>query len=172
MRLPSSSDWSGTCGFRLYPTDDFSSGPSLALLTPVAGGAALALDYTWRHPEQGEQAGHLVLSRADDDGTVTAAWTDSFHQAPEVRTLRGTAGDGMSEGTANAIADGVPAGHPVAGEGVAVGMEYSGWGWTVAVRLQGGTLAMVMQNVVPAGVEGADPGPYDAMRAAWTRTDA
>ena len=38
------------------------------------------------------------------------------------------------------------------------------------MRLQNGTLAMVMQNVVPEGVEGAEPGPYDVMRAAWTRT--
>lgn len=160
MSLPSATDWTGTCGFRLYPTDEFSSGPSAARLTPVAGGAGLALDYTWVHPDQGEQAGHLVIGRPDDAGRVTAALTDSFHQAPEIRVLEGASSS--SEGDA----------HPVEGEGVAVSMEYSGWGWTVAVRLQGGTLAMVMQNVIPEGVEGAEPGAYDVMRVAWTRTDA
>ena len=35
--------WTGTCGFRMLPTDDFAQGPSTARLTEVAGGAALAL---------------------------------------------------------------------------------------------------------------------------------
>ncbi|WP_248123058.1 hypothetical protein [Micrococcus lacusdianchii] len=171
MSLFPATDWSGTCGFRLLPGDDFSSGPSSARLTPVAGGVALALDYTWTHPEQGEQAGHLVIGRPDDDGRVTASFADSFHQAPEIRVLDGTAAGGEPTTEAPAAVDPV-ASHPITGEGLAVSIDYSGWGWTVAVRLQGGTLAMVMQNVVPEGVPGAEPGPYDVMRAAWTRTDA
>lgn len=163
MTLPASTDWSGTCGFRLRPTDTFSSGPSAARLTPVAGGAALALDYTWVHPEQGEQAGHLVLGRPDDAGRVTAAWTDAFHQAPEVRVL---------EGAVPAPAAGTSSAHPIEGEGVALSMDWPGGGWMVAVRLQGGTLAMVMQNEIPEGVPGVTPGAYDVMRAAWRRAGA
>lgn len=169
MSLFPATDWSGTCGFRMFPTDGFASGPSAARLTPVAGGAALALDYTWVHPEQGERAGHLVIGRPDDAGRVTASLTDDFHQAPEIRVLEGVAEAG-SAGEAAPISTDPISTHPISGEGVAVSMEYSGWGWTVAVRLQNGALAMVMQNVVPEGVEGAEPGPYDVMRAAWTRT--
>lgn len=171
MSLYPATDWSGTCGFRLQPGDDFSSGPSAARLTPVAGGAALALDYTWTHPEQGEQAGHLVIGRPDDAGRVTASLTDSFHQAPEIRVLEGAAAEGAPTTEAPAAVD-LVASHPICGEGVAVDAADEDGGWTVAVRLQGGTLAMVMQNVVPEGVPGAEPGPYDVMRAAWTRTDA
>ena len=172
MSLLDPTDWTGTCGLRLYPTDDFATDVSEARLTPVAGGAALALDYTWRHPERGAQAGHLVLGRPDDDGTVTAAWTDTFHQAPEIRTLTGVHTE-ATDATPAPSPDGDPVTtHPVSGDGVAVAMGYGGWGWTVAVRLQGGTLAMVMQNVVPEGVPGAVPGAYDVMRAAWTRPSA
>lgn len=148
--------WTGTNGFRLYPHEDFASGPSAATLTPVAGGTALALDYTWVHPEQGQQSGHLVIGSAHDDGTVTAAWTDTFHQSPEIRTLTGASATDRASGA-----------HPIDGEGIALDMEYLGWGWTIAVRRQEGMLAMMMQNVIPAGVEGAEPGPYDVMRAAW-----
>jgi hypothetical protein len=148
--------WTGTNGFRLYPHEDFASGDSTATLTPVAGGIALALDYTWVHPEQGEQSGHLVIGRPDDSGTVTAAWTDTFHQSPEIRTLQGAAAAGLAEDA-----------HPIDGEGVALDMEYMGWGWTIAVRREEGLLAMMMQNVIPEGVEGAEPGAYDVMRAAW-----
>lgn len=167
-----STAWTGTCGFRMLPTDDFAQGPSTARLTEVAGGAALTLDYTWVHPEQGEQAGHLVLGRPDDDGRVTVAFTDSFHQSPEVRVLEGTAARTEGGGDAGRDRGAGAAPHPIDGDGVAVTMEYSGWGWTVAVRRQGGRLAMMMQNVVPAGVEGAEPGPYDVMRAAWTPAGA
>lgn len=188
MSLFPSTDWSGTCGFRLYPTDEFSSGPSSARLTPVAGGAALALDYTWVHPEQGECAGHLVIGRPGDAGRVTASFTDDFHQASEIHVLQGVVAEelgapthapagatswlgGAGEADADSMASDPIGTHPISGEGVAVEMEYSGWGWTIAVRLRGGTLAMVMQNVIPQGVEGAEPGAYDVMRAVWTRTD-
>lgn len=174
MSLFPSTAWSGACGFRLLPSDDFADGPSTARLTPVAGGTSLALDYTWVHPEQGERSGHLVLGRPDDAGRVTASFTDDFHQAPEIRVLEGIAEAAPAgEAAPSSFSEADPlADHPICGEGVAVSMEYSGWGWTIAVRLQGGTLAMVMQNVIPAGVPGTTPGAYDVMRASWTRADA
>ncbi len=163
MSLSAPTSWSGTNGFRLYPTDEFSPGESTARLTPVAGDA-LALDYTWIHPEQGEQSGHLVLAHPDDDGRVTAAWTDSFHQNPEIRTLSGRSAATPTDDDGNPF-------HPITGEGLALSMGYDGWSWTIAVRLQGDTLAMMMQNVIPDGVPGAEPGPYDVMRAAWRPVD-
>ncbi|MDO4239057.1 hypothetical protein [Micrococcus sp.] len=171
MSLYPATDWSGTCGVRLYPGDDFSSGPSAARLTPVAGGAALALDYTWTHPERGEQAGHLVLGRADDAGRVTASLVDSVHQTPGVRLLSGAAGAPSSSGVGTGTGADPVASHPIAGEGLAVDAADEDGGWTVAVRLQGGTLALVLRTAPPPGDEGRRPEPYDVLRAAWRRTE-
>ena len=117
-----STAWTGTCGFRMLPTDDFAQGPSTARLTEVAGGAALALDYTWVHPEQGEQAGHLVLGRPDDGGRVTVAFTDSFHQSPEIRVPEGSAARTEGGGDAGRDRGAGAAPHPIDGDGVAVTM--------------------------------------------------
>ena len=141
-------DLTGSATFRLMPTEEFHEGPSTVAVATAARGRALVLAYTWRHPGDGEQSGWLVLGLPGDDGAVSAAWVDSWHQ-PDVIALTGRG----------------------SGSGATVGYEYApGWMWEVEVRVASAAteprLALVMRNVVPAG-EAEPTGPYDVMRADW-----
>lgn len=134
----------GTCAFRLLPTDELAPARSTLVVDEVAAGRASLLTYTWWHPDDGEQTGTLVLGRPAEDGAVTASWVDSWHQ-PDVVLLTGT------------------------GEAAAwsVGYDYApGWRWEVAVTVDAASVDMVMRNVVPEGQDGP-AGSYDVMRAHW-----
>ncbi|WP_374455099.1 hypothetical protein [Nocardioides sp.] len=137
--------WPGTADFRLMPTDDFSGGDSILEVADAARGRALRLDYTWPHPADGEQAGSLLLGVPTADGTVTAAWVDSWHQQ-DLATLVGTGDDSSAT----------------------VGYEYApGRRWEIEVRVGDSGVGVVMRSVVP----GDDDSPavtYDVMRAAWS----
>ena len=133
----------GTCAFRLMPTDDLVTAPSTLAVDAAAGGARL-LTYTWLHPEDGEQAGSLLLGVPAADGAVTAAWTDTWHQRDLTLLTGATRG-------------------PV----TTVGYDYAPrWRWEVDLELAA-VVKMVMRNVVPEGEDGT-AGPYDVMRARWT----
>jgi hypothetical protein len=137
-------DLSGTADFRMMPTDDAVEGYSTASTAGAAGGRALLLSYTWQHPEDGEQSGTLLLGLPADDGAVSAAWVDSWHQA-DVIALAGRATPG----------------------GAVVGYEYApGWSWEVELQVGRAGLGLVMRNVVPEGEDGPS-GPYDVMHAHW-----
>lgn len=151
-----SGSWTGTNGFRMYPHEEFSTAESSAVVTAVAGGTGVSVAYTWVHPTDGPQSGFLVIGEPGEDGTVTAALLDSWHQRTGPATLTGTRTE----------AD--PA------ERVHVEYDY-GQGWLWRIRLEpvfagdGTDLAMTMSNVVPEGVEGAPAGAYEVMTARWTR---
>ena len=127
------------------PTDGFAGSESTLEVAPTALGRALRLDYTWAHPEDGEQAGSLLLGVPGADGVVTAGWVDSWHQK-EPTLLSGT-------GSASSAS---------------VGYEYApGWRWEVEVRVSGPSVELAMRNVVPE----SDDTPavtYDVMRASWS----
>lgn len=131
----------GTCAFRLMPTDELTEALSSLVVEEVAAGRATLLTYTWWHPQDGEQTGTLVLGVPGDDGTVTASWVDSWHQ-PDVVLLTGR--------------DGV------------VGYEYApGWRWEVEVAAADGVVSMVMHTIVPER-DGEPAVRYDVMRASWS----
>lgn len=133
----------GTCAFRLMPTDDLVTAPSTLVVDAAAAGATL-LTYTWRHPEDGEQAGSLLVGAPAADGAVRAAWTDTWHQR-DLALLTGARRESVTT----------------------VGYDYApGWRWEVDVELAA-AVAMVMRNVIPEGQDG-QTGPYDVMRARWT----
>lgn len=133
----------GTCAFRLMPTDDLAAAPSALSVDAAAGGAQL-LTYTWLHPDDGEQAGSLLLGATAADGGVTAAWTDTWHQHDLTLLTGATRG-------------------PV----TTVAYDYApGWRWEIDLELAG-AVGMVMRNVVPEHQDGP-AGPYDVMRARWT----
>jgi hypothetical protein len=137
--------WSGTCAFRLMPTDELTGSASTLDVSVAAAGRALLLTYTWAHPQDGPQTGTLMLGVAGESGDVPAAWVDSWHQRDLVALT------GRSEGAA-----------------VTVGYEYApGWLWDIEIGASGGTISMVMHNVVPE----RDSSPavrYDVMRGSWS----
>lgn len=133
----------GTCAFRLMPTDDLVATPSTLAVDAAAGGARL-LTYTWLHPEDGGQAGSLLVGTPAADGAVAAAWTDTWHQR-DLTLLTGQ----------------------MRGPVTTVGYDYApGWRWEIDLQLAA-AVGMVMRNVVPEGEDGP-AGPYDVMRARWT----
>lgn len=139
---------SGTCSFRMFPTDSPVSAGSTMSATSVAGDRATCLHYTWEHPDDGAQSGELLLGRPGEDGVVTAGWVDSWHQG-SVTLLTGAATD----------------------RGARVSYEYApGWTWELDIAF-GAETELVMRNVIPEGVEGADPGPYDVMVARWAASE-
>jgi hypothetical protein len=138
-------EWSGTAAFRLMPTDELAGAGSTLHVVEVAAGRAVLQTYTWTHPEDGAQTGTLMLGVPGDEGAVSAAWVDSWHQR-DVATLTGR-GDATS---------------------ATVGYEYApGWQWEIEVVGGSATIEMVMYNVVPE--RDAEPAVrYDVMRASWS----
>lgn len=136
--------WSGTCAFRLMPSDALAPGASTATATAEADGWGWCLRYSWTHPDDGVQHGTLLLGSPAEEGGIQAAWLDSWHCKPELRLLTGS----------------------VVGDGVHLEMTYEGWGWTIDLRPAAPGLSMVMNNVIPPGHEGFE-GAYVVMDAAW-----
>ena len=137
--------WSGTCDFRLLPTDEFAGSASTLSVTEAAAGRALLLTYSWEHPEDGAQTGTLMLGVVGESGDVPAAWVYSWHQR-DVVALTGRG----------------------AGPALTVGYEDApGWRWDIEVGGSGGTTTIVMHNIVPE----RDSSPevrYDVMRGSWS----
>ncbi|WP_267489728.1 DUF86 domain-containing protein [Enemella dayhoffiae] len=140
-------DWNGSNGFRMMPTDPLSTGESRAHSAAEADSWGWSLRYTWMHPDDGPQSGTLLLAAPESDGTITAAWLDSWHQKPGLRLLTGTFADNTA----------------------ALEMECDGWFWRISVEATADELRMLMHNVIPDGFEGHEPGPYVVMDAHWTR---
>lgn len=145
----------GTCAFRLMPVDPLAEDVSSATVTRV-GGQGFTLDYTWRHPVDGEQRGVLLVGGTGEDGGVEAALFDTWHQQPGLMRLVGTR----------------------MGDRVGLGATYAEeWGWEVDVELGEDAVTMTMRNVVPESALAMLPpdsppmsaGPYDAMVASWVR---
>lgn len=141
---PPAAQWSGSNAFRLMPDDELAERRSSATSTMLhTGGKSWTLEYDWVHPADGTQSGILLIGSAGDDGQVTVAWTDSWHQQPTLGVLLGRFVDGTIE----------------------VEMDYApGWSWRIALRPGDDELSMVMHNVMPDLPDG-----YVVMDAAWAR---
>ena len=137
-------DGDGQYAFRMLPDDEFAGGSSCVSVDMVALGRAALVSYTWTHELDGDQSGTLLLGVPGEDGAVTAAWVDSWHQRDVVQ-LTGT---GSSTGAV-------------------VGYEYApGWTWEIEVTVEEGALSLVMRNGVPEH----DDGPaarYEVLRGRW-----
>ena len=141
--------WTGTNQFRLMPTDDASAAPAAATLSVDDAGTIATLAYTWTHPDDGPQSGHLMVGLGEEPATAQALWGDSWHQKPAVRVLRGTVLD----------------------DGVHLSCEYfDGWFWHIVLTAPDpATLRLQMDNTVP-GDDGRDGVSYWAMLADLHRT--
>jgi hypothetical protein len=131
------------------PDDKPAPGDSQATSSAEAAGWGWSLRYTWVHPDDGTQAGALLVSAPDDTGAVTAAWTDSWHQKPGLLVLAGTAD----------------------AESFDVSAEYApGWRWRISAEGGKDDLRLEMHNTVPP--RDGEPGrEYVVMRACWTEAD-
>ncbi|MDO5492284.1 MAG: hypothetical protein Q4F53_01565 [Nesterenkonia sp.] len=147
----------GTCSFRLMPFDRLVEGPSQVALQSI-GPSAVSVTYTWNHPDDGPQHGGLLIGAPDDDGTVEAAWFDTWHHQPALMRLHGTHTDA----------------------GISLSGTYAEeWGWLIALDLSADGAApsgMTMSNVIPESALATAPpdsppvtaGPYEVMVAAWS----
>ena len=143
--------WTGTNGFRLMPNDALSEAAATAELAVAAAGYDLVVRYTWVHPDDGLQEGVMLVGSPDDEGRVTVAWGDSWHQKPPIRIMDGTLVDGVLD----------------------VSADYGGgWRWTISVDgRRDDRLALTMHNVIPDEVATDDEpaGPYRVMVATFQR---
>jgi hypothetical protein len=138
--------WEGTNGFRLMPTDQLSEFPAQLTVMTAAGGYLTSVAYSWKHPEDGEQEGLLVIGNADENGSLVAMWGDSWHQKPAPMMLSG------SRGTDKTLE--------------LEGDYGGGWRWRVILdATDAESLEMRMDNVVPADQvpPGMPADPYPAM---------
>jgi hypothetical protein len=143
--------WSGSNGFRLMPGDELYEAAARAELIVAAAGYDLVLRYTWVHPADGPQDGVLLVGSPDDEGRVTAAWGDSWHQKPAIAVLNGSLIEGVLE----------------------VAADYGG-GWRWMISVDGGrddSLALTMHNVIPdeLATDQEPAGPYPVMVSAFQR---
>ena len=145
--------WAGTNGFRLMPGDPLAEFPATVTVTTAAGGHLTLVAYTWRHQDDGEQDGLLVIASAGEDGSLAALWGDSWHQKPAPMSLPGA-----------------PAGEAT----FAFAGDYGGgWGWRIVIdATDSENLRMRMDNVIPADRATAEKaaGPYPVMLMDVRRT--
>lgn len=137
--------WRGENGFRLMPFDDLHVAAATASGATAAAGADLVLRYTWVHAEDGPQDGVLLVG-SPDEGRLTAAWGDSWHQQPRLLSFAGTA----------------------TADGFDLTADYGGgWLWTISATAVDEHLALTMHNVIPAehATAEAAAGPYPVMVA-------
>ena len=125
----------GRSGFRLLPDDELQARPATGRVESAAAGNALLVRYEWEHPDDGQQAGILLIGSPDDEHGVHATWLDSWHQQPGPMLLTGVAPDGVSCALAGTYAD--------------------GWGWQIRLSLADG-LELTMYNVVPSSADPSD----------------
>jgi hypothetical protein len=140
--------WAGTNGFRLMPADPLAESPAALTVTTAAGGHLNSVAYFCTHPDDGPQDGLLVIGAGDQEGSLVAVWSDSWHQQPTPMPLTGGPGtDGAFE----------------------LKGEYGGgWAWRIVFDAADAQhLRMRMDNVIPADQTTAETpaGPYPVMVA-------
>jgi hypothetical protein len=133
------------------PSDELYEAGATAELIVAAAGYDLVLSYTWAHPADGPQEGVLLAGSPDDEGRVTVAWGDSWHQKPAIIVLTGCLTERVLEVTA----------------------DYGG-GWRWMISLDGrhdDRLLLTMHNVIPEehATEEEPAGPYPVMLSALQR---
>ena len=140
--------WTGTNGFRLMPTDDPHTAPATLELPTAAGGHLTLIAYTWSHPADGPQTGHLTLGSGTEANEAVALCADSWHQKPAPTTLTGA----LSATT------------------LTLSCLYAGdWQWIITLDTTSpDELHLRMDNVVPPST--GHPATYWAMQATYHRS--
>jgi hypothetical protein len=140
-------EWTGTNALRMMPDDDFRRSDGTATVATHSGGNVASISYTWSDFGGQPQEGFLLLSDGEADGTVAAAWSDSWHQHPQWMALSGSVDP-----------DGTITVHGLYGEGA----EQGGW-WIHVDPVDAAQLTMTMDNDM------TETGQYEVVRATYTR---
>ncbi len=143
-----SGHWAGPSHLYLSwpPTDETSHhSPSTALITPVANGKFLSLQYTWVYKGV-SQEGQFILG-LDGRGNVRASWIDSWHMSDTMMICEGKAESGKVVMTGSYAAPPGP-----------------DWHWRTEIHAgNDGSFKMLMYNISPEGEE------TPAVEAEYTR---
>lgn len=109
---------------------------STAIVTQLANGKFIRIDYTWSHEGQPHD-GSCLIGHVEKSGEVTAHWIDSFHM-----------GNGLLASTGTADENGV-----ISVLGSYVAPPGPDWGWRTIITPDGDRLRIVMNNIWPEGRE-------------------
>ncbi|MCC6238032.1 MAG: DUF1579 family protein [Dehalococcoidia bacterium] len=129
--------WAGRSSLWFQPDTPAFESSTTAMLTTVAGGKVVTLDYTWSH-EGAPHDGRLLIA-ATAEGTQMA-WCDSFHMDANLMVLSGPPASGVFAATGSYSE---PGGEP--------------WGWRIEVEPRSPqALVMRMFNILPASMGGIE----------------
>src|SRR5262245_1855414 len=92
-------NFSATSKLWIYSTEEPRSCHSDAVVTPVAQGKFLRLDYTWQF-DGTPQSGSILIGHESDRNTVTAVWIDSWHMGEKYMACEGKFIAGGSDNSA------------------------------------------------------------------------
>jgi len=129
--------WQGTSQLQLdAEAGTLTGSPSTAIVSRVASGKFVRIDYKWSHEGQAHDGSYLIGHTAKT-GEVTVYWVDSFHMGSSVLASTGTADDSGIISVLGAYA--APPGPD--------------WGWRTIFTPDGDALRIVMNNIWPEGRE-------------------
>lgn len=129
--------WTGENALWLSETEPPRLSASRCSVAPEANGQCLALRYTWADSGK-PQEGVLLLNADPESAACTAVWTDSWHYAHQLMTLRGAA-------------DAVGAASMLGAYAAPPGPD---WGWRITVAPpEGDRFTLRMFNISPDGEE-------------------
>lgn len=127
--------WQGTNRVWLTPDDPVMESKTQAVVTLIARGKFLSLQYTWA-VDGNLQEGLLLLSQEAQGGVVRAAWVDSWHNGDTMMICKGVAESDGSVWVKGAYA--APPGPD--------------WGWKISLEPKdAGTFRLAMDNIMPQG---------------------
>ena len=140
--------WNGTYRLIVNPAEPPRESKTSAVVTPVAAGGFVRMDYTWE--EDGKpQDGSILLGRDSERCVVTAHWVDSWHMSDKVMACEGPSTD---------------AGSSLEVRGAYAAPPGPDWGWRTVIEATGtDSFRMLMYNVSPDGREDV------SVEAAYTR---
>jgi hypothetical protein len=134
--LKLSGEWQATYRLWLMPAAPVQESLSKAVVSPVARGKMVCLEYTWT--ADGEPAeGELLISADPKSQRVAVVWVDSWHNGHRFMLCEGEA---RADGVLSVL------GHYPAPEGPE-------WGWRTEIEPAAGQFTLRMYNIMPTGEE-------------------
>ena len=142
--------WNGTYRLIVNPEEPPRDSKSSAVVTQVAAGGFVRMDYTWEDAGK-PQDGSILLGRDSERCVLTAHWVDSWHMSDKVMACEGPSTE---------------AGSSLEVRGAYAAPPGPDWGWRTVIEATGAdSFRMLMYNVSPDGKEDL------AVEAVYTRAN-